>query len=465
MKLSRSCMFKHRPIECRAANCPPKKDPPSEVSCSIQKRTDWTGPSQESMGPTDPILGGCALWAPSQERGSQNAGSSTKIRITDPHQKLPRYLFFCFVIAIYRQPTPLHVKMPENKVISEPVAIGAARRYLRNEQAAQKRAALSRQVTTPKGRPRETFRAFCRREGLPYSSVYKHYRSLKETGSLVVSPLSKGRPRCLTDAEDTALVAYIVELEKAGVFASIPMIVAGANKLRAMRRPPAPPVNKNWFTRWKKDHGELRTTATDPMEVSRLSWEAQSEETSAWYRRANEMAVAQEITASACWNADEMGARLGCRDGRIKVVIVAKKRHKKPTTLDPANRESCTIVGAGNAEGETIPALCIFKQWPTTDWADSGLPGETTFVRSDTGFSNLEIMLTWIRHFNRCSWPLTAGVRRRGLPSIEDWFGYPADRQFDFLMDRFDQDYLDSGMVRSDGYERIWRWLILVTAG
>ncbi|KAL8296462.1 hypothetical protein RB597_005852 [Gaeumannomyces tritici] len=351
--------------------------------------------------------------------------------------------------------------MPENKVISEPVAIGAARRYLRNEQAAQKRAALSRQVTTPKGRPRETFRAFCRREGLPYSSVYKHYRSLKETGSPAVSPLSKGRPRCLTDAEDTALVAYIVELEKAGVFASIPMIVAGANKLRAMRRPPAPPVNKNWFTRWKKDHGELRTTATDPMEVSRLSWEAQSEETSAWYRRANEMAVAQEITASACWNADEMGARLGCRDGRIKVVIVAKKRHKKPTTLDPANRESCTIVGAGNAEGETIPALCIFKQWPTTDWADSGLPGETTFVRSDTGFSNLEIMLTWIRHFNRCSWPLTAGVRRRGLPSIEDWFGYPADRQFDFLMDRFDQDYLDSGMVRSDGYERIWRWLIL----
>ncbi|KAL8321836.1 hypothetical protein RB593_004087 [Gaeumannomyces tritici] len=172
--------------------------------------------------------------------------------------------------------------MPENKVISEPVAIGAARRYLRNEQAAQKRAALSRQVTTPKGRPRETFRAFCRREGLPYSSVYKHYRSLKETGSPAVSPLSKGRPRCLTDAEDTALVAYIVELEKAGVFASIPMIVAGANKLRAMRRPPAPPVNKNWFTRWKKDHGELRTTATDPMEVSRLSWEAQSEETSAW---------------------------------------------------------------------------------------------------------------------------------------------------------------------------------------
>ncbi|KAL8405318.1 hypothetical protein RB596_004252 [Gaeumannomyces avenae] len=169
------------------------------------------------------------------------------------------------------------------------------------------------------------------------------------------------------------------------------------------------------------------------------------------------MAVVQQITASACWNADEVGCRLGCRDGRIQVVIVAKKRHRKPTTVDPANRESCTILGAGNAAGETMPPLCIFKQWPTSDWCESGLPEGTTFVRSDTGFNNLEIMLTWIKHFNRHSWPLIAEVQRRGSPSLEEWFGHPADGQFDFLMDRFDQDYLDDGTPK----ERIWRWLVL----
>ncbi|KAL8299178.1 hypothetical protein RB594_008459 [Gaeumannomyces avenae] len=239
------------------------------------------------------------------------------------------------------------------------------------------------------------------------------------------------------------------------------MVIAAANTLRAARRPPVGPVNKNWYARWKKDHGELRSSATNPVEASRLRFEAQLSAIETWYERANEMAHKQEIAASTCWNADEVGCRIGCRDGRIQVVMVAKNKHEKPISTDPANRESCAIIGAGNAAGDTFPPLRIFKQWPTSDWGESGLPGETVLVRSDTGFSNSEIMLTWIRHFNSCSWPLTAAVQKRGSPSLEEWFGYPATRRFDFFMDRFDQDYLDSGMVRGAGYERIWRWLVL----
>ncbi|KAL8321773.1 hypothetical protein RB597_007854, partial [Gaeumannomyces tritici] len=131
--------------------------------------------------------------------------------------------------------------MPRASDKVDTAAAAAARQYHQAAQAFQRRASLSRQATSAKTRVRETLRAFCRRVDLPYSSVHRHYKAILSTGRPVVSERPQGRPPSLTGAEDAVLLAYVAELERAGVVVSGRMVVARANELRSCgRRPPGP---------------------------------------------------------------------------------------------------------------------------------------------------------------------------------------------------------------------------------
>lgn len=275
-----------------------------------------------------------------------------------------------------------------------------------------------------------------------------------------MSVFRPGRPPTLSDAEDASLLAYIAHLDNLGAYPTVQQVVQAANTLRDSRKPKSGPVSKNWCSRWIKQHPELRSSRQRPVEAGRLGLEQQIELVEAWYRRLDEQAKYRQSSASTCWNADKCGARIGCRDGRIRVVMVAKQHHERPRTLDPNNRESCTLMGGGNASGDSLPPFCVFEKWPTNDWLDFNLDENIKFVRSDTGFSNAELMLTWLRHFNEHSWPKAAEVRSLGSPSLEEWFGYSADTRFDFLMDDFDQA-VEPETKRGQHGSRIWRWLIL----
>ena len=58
-----------------------------------------------------------------------------------------------------------------------------------------------------------------------------------------------------------------------------------------------------------------------------------------------------------------------------------------------------TLIGCGSALGKTIPPYCIFKVWPNRYFAWArGLDDDAAFNQPDTGFSNGDIMLDWLRH-------------------------------------------------------------------
>ncbi|KAL8367559.1 hypothetical protein RB599_003443 [Gaeumannomyces hyphopodioides] len=344
----------------------------------------------------------------------------------------------------------------------ETPAIKLARKYVEAQAKAAERALLGRECAPIQRKGVGSIRNWSQRHGLPYSSVTRHVRSLQKTGLPTSSFRESGRPRTLTEAEDAAVVAYVVEAEKAGRPVTKDEICEAATLLRSRRRPPdlAPP-HEGWYRDWKKKHPELRQTRQQPVEASRLGLEAEVEETERWFERTKEKAREQGVTASAVWNGDEVGCRLGVRDGRLQVVVVAKKKHKKPRTVDPANRESYTLVGGGNAVGDSLPPFVILQQWPLAEYEDIDLPGDTTFVRSPTGFSNAAITLAWIRLFNRVSWPLVAAVQALGSPTLEDWFGYQVDGTTNFPMDSFDQDDTREESLQKAHGSRIWRWLIL----
>lgn len=125
-----------------------------------------------------------------------------------------------------------------------------------------------------------------------------------------------------------------------------------------------------------------------------------------------------------------------------------------------------SIIGAGNALGDTVPAFCIFKQWPSDmeDWNVEGLDADIRFYKSDTAFKNAEITLDWIRLFNKHSFALHAEVQRRGI-SFEDWFGCDHDNYSPALgipfvnPDDVPPEY--SVRMSTPREERIYRLLIL----
>ncbi|KAG7406844.1 hypothetical protein Forpi1262_v018256 [Fusarium oxysporum f. sp. raphani] len=107
---------------------------------------------------------------------------------------------------------------------------------------------------------------------------------------------------------------------------------------------------------------------------------------------------------------------------RVECLIVHTQKKSSTEVFSPADRESCTVIGTGNAAGDTTPPWLIFKSFPTLEWAQIEGDFQMRFAQSDTAFSNAEIMLQWAQHFNRHSWEKSATVQRRQL-DFEQYFG------------------------------------------
>ena len=107
----------------------------------------------------------------------------------------------------------------------------------------------------------------------------------------------------------------------------------------------------------------------------------------------------------------------------MECLIVRTQKKSSTEVFSPADRESCTVIGTGNAAGDTTPPWLIFKSFPTLEWAQIEGDSQMRFAQSDTAFSNAEITLQWAKHFNRYSWEKSATVQRRQL-DFEQYFGY-----------------------------------------
>ncbi|KAF5564810.1 hypothetical protein FPHYL_4537 [Fusarium phyllophilum] len=282
-----------------------------------------------------------------------------------------------------------------------------------NLRAAQ--AVVSSRLRHQKGRSRDAARPLSFRQaeerfpGSKRASIARIVKKLEAANSLSVEDLPDdrgGRPRLLTEAEEEAIVAFVMWMQRSGLPASKYEVEDAANTLRRRRDPDAQPVSRMWYRRFCDDHPELDKSILKAKEASRVEYEeAGVEETKQWFQRLTEVITNFEIGASECWNADQAGIRKAATE-----------------VFSPADRESCTVIGTGNAAGDTTPPWLIFKSFPTLEWAQIEGDSQMRFAQSDTAFSNAEITLQWAKHFNRYSWEKSATVQRRGL-DFEQYFG------------------------------------------
>ncbi|KDN61738.1 putative transposase [Colletotrichum sublineola] len=270
-----------------------------------------------------------------------------------------------------------------------------------------------------------TIRQLARDYGVSDMSIRRHLQTLRRGGNLRASPEEGGRPRSLTDAEDTALGAFVIWLDQAG-FPALPLQVEEtANFLRNLRG--LPPVSVHFVRSWLADHPELEARGTiKPVEVLRRGAELDPVPIEDFFTRLRGVVRDYDLGPSDIWNADESGCRIGCINGQVHVIVLKRPRHcRQPEVIDPANRESCTVVGCGNAIGDSIPVYMIFKAWPVTAWVDYQIQERVRFAHSTTGFSSQEVMMDYIRHFNTESYEYSAKYRRMGH-LFGDYFGIDA---------------------------------------
>ena len=97
---------------------------------------------------------------------------------------------------------------------------------------------------------------------------------------------------------------------------------------------------------------------------------------------------------------DETGFRIGMGGDQY---IVTRERHRKLTIRDPDNRESLTSIETIRGDGTVLPPYIVLngKQYMEKWFEATDLEEEATFDLSDTGYSNDEISLRYLEHFNR----------------------------------------------------------------
>ena len=79
--------------------------------------------------------------------------------------------------------------------------------------------------------------------------------------------------------------------------------------------------------------------------------------------------------------------------------IIAKSGQKKANYHQSGKKEQITVIGCGNAAGQSIPPMVIFEgKYLNHEWTVGEISG-TLYGMSGKGWTDQELFLYWPRHF------------------------------------------------------------------
>ena len=215
----------------------------------------------------------------------------------------------------------------------------------------------------------------------------------------------------LSRAQETALCNYIDRLDRLNLSVRADLIRDAANRILLQSAPlgqTPTQVGLNWVTRFIRRYGY----STIPQKVLDRKRKASEDLDSVreYFSKLKVCIDEHAIVPADIWNMDETGFQIGV--GKDQLVVT--RRRKASYFALPINRESVTAVEAISAIGKHIPAFLILSgkihmsQW----YRICELPGDTCIGVSETGYSNDELSLQWIKHFDTHTTKLQEGVRR-----------------------------------------------------
>ncbi|SCO92444.1 related to transposase [Fusarium oxysporum] len=173
-----------------------------------------------------------------------------------------------------------------------------------------------------------------------------------------------------------------------------------ANRLLADRD--ASPVGKRWASNFVKRHKELKTRFFRKYDYQRAKCEDPTIIRN-WFRLVENTIAKYGIRSDDIYNFDETGFMMGMIASGM--VVTGAERRGRPKSVQPGSREWITVIQAINAEGRAIPPFIIGAgQYHLANWyRESNLPGDWATATSQNGWTDNEIGLEWLKHFDRCT--------------------------------------------------------------
>ncbi|OBS20705.1 hypothetical protein FPOA_07045 [Fusarium poae] len=217
------------------------------------------------------------------------------------------------------------------------------------------------------------------------------------------------KSRKLSDLEEQIIVQFILDLDSRGFPSRLRFVEEMANSLLADRD--ASPVGKRWAHNFVKRQPELKTRLFRKYDYQRAKCEDPTIIRN-WFRLVANTVAKYGIRSDDMWNFDETGFMMGIIQSGM--VVTGSEREGRPKSVQPGNREWITAIQAINAEGQLIPPFLIGTgQYHLANWyRECDLPGDWVIATSRNGWTNNELGLEWLKHFDRSTSNRSVGVYR-----------------------------------------------------
>jgi hypothetical protein len=253
--------------------------------------------------------------------------------------------------------------------------------------------------------PKQSVRALAAAYDVPKSTLQRRLHGIQarsETASV---------NRKLSPIEEQSLVQWILELDRRGFPPHIIDVRRMADALLAARGqdPPPPSVGKKWVSRFIQSQPELQTKWTRRFNSQRASYEDPAI-IAAWFKLVEETRQTYGVLDQDIYNFDETGFAMGV--AATSKVVTSADRVGRAVVVQPGNREWVTVIECISASGWSLPPFVILSgKVHQSNWYRN-LPLDWTIGISDNGWTNDQLGVEWVKHFNQHTVARTAGVYR-----------------------------------------------------
>jgi hypothetical protein len=209
----------------------------------------------------------------------------------------------------------------------------------------------------------------------------------------------------LTKLEEEVIVQRVLEESVRGIPSSKADVRDMADRLLRDRN--SKPVGKNWVDSFIQRTPELRTRWTRPYDRQRAACEDPAI-LRPWFTLVQNIKAKYGIVDEDMYNFDESGFLMGKISSQL--VVTGSEKPGKRKKLQPGDREWVTLVQGVGATGKRTPPFLIFAgKVLISNWFHD-LPRDWVIQVSPTGWTNNDLALAWLNHFDSHAKPV--GVYR-----------------------------------------------------
>ncbi|CZT07736.1 uncharacterized protein RCO7_11228 [Rhynchosporium graminicola] len=144
-----------------------------------------------------------------------------------------------------------------------------------------------------------------------FTKALTRVRRIEAKGSLKkeLFPGSGGHNKLLTALQEEAIIQYCYDHWEVDMGATHLMVKSAIAHLLAAQHPPKPPPSDTWYYKWLRNHPDLHSIKTKPMEAIRVEPHTE-EEVIEWFRALEKELLRLNITqGKRVLNMDESGIR------------------------------------------------------------------------------------------------------------------------------------------------------------